>query len=81
MEKRKKTVERQSNKKRYIYASQRTREQEFVEKIKRKTMEKPQIDEEEKRELFFFLIFFQVKSTITRFRKLEYFQEIFRIFS
>ena len=33
------------------------REQEFVRRIKRKTMEKPQIDEEEKRESFFYLIF------------------------
>ena len=29
------------------------REQEFVRRIKRKTMEKPQIDEEEKGESFF----------------------------
>ena len=33
------------------------REQEFVRRIKRKTMEKPQIDEEEKGELFFFNFF------------------------
>ena len=33
------------------------REQEFVRRIKRKIMEKPQIDEEEQGESFFYLIF------------------------